>query len=63
MIVSGSAAVVLGLVIFVLVRYRVLSYLSLFLCGTFGFLLASTGLAPFLRSVLGFLANVLGSIG
>ena len=62
MIVSLSAVLLLGLVLALLLRYRVLRTLDCVLSGTFGFLLAGTGLAPLLRSVLACLFTTLGAI-
>ena len=62
MTVSVSAVLLLGLVLVLLLRYRVLRTLDCVLSATFGFLLAGTGLAPLLRSVLAWVFTTFGTI-
>jgi len=61
-IVSLSAVLLLGLVLVLLLRYRVLRTLDCLLSGTFGFLLAGTALAPVLRAVLAWIFTTFGTI-
>ena len=62
MVVSASLVLVLGAVIAVLLRYRVVRPFDLIICGTFGFLLAGTGLGPLLGNALAIVATAFGSI-
>lgn len=62
MVVSISAVLLLGGLIALLLRYRVLSYLDCGLSGTFGFLLAGTAIGPWLHSVLVWIFTTIGTI-
>ncbi|MFE0458121.1 hypothetical protein ACFW1A_02525 [Kitasatospora sp. NPDC058965] len=62
MIINASLVVLLGLVIYLLIRQKALRVLDLLLCGTFGFLLASTGAATLIRHVLTWIATALGQL-
>ncbi|MBC3843587.1 hypothetical protein GXW82_35430 [Streptacidiphilus sp. 4-A2] len=62
MIVHLSAVVLLGVLLALLLRYRVLRLLDCVLSGSFGFLLASTSLAPLLHSALAWFFTTLGTI-
>jgi H+/gluconate symporter-like permease len=57
-----SAVLLLGLLIWFLLRIRYLRWADLLLCGSFGFLLAKTVAAPVIQTVLdgvsGFLAQL-----
>ncbi len=50
MIVSVSAVVLLGLLIWFLLRIRYFRWAEVLICSTFGFLLAETGAGPVVRS-------------
>ena len=62
MLVSMSAVLLLGLLIWFLLRIRYLRWADTLLCGTFGFLLSRTMAAPvvqaFLDGVNGFLGQL-----
>ncbi|WP_328469579.1 hypothetical protein [Streptomyces sp. NBC_00448] len=62
MIVTASAVVLLGLLIWFLVRIRYLRLPDVLLSGTFGFLLAATGAAPLVQSVLTGVSTFLGQL-
>ena len=62
MFVSVSAVLLLGGLILLLLRNRVISYPDFALSATFGFLLAGTALGPWLHSVLAWLFTTLGTI-
>ncbi|MCC9310050.1 hypothetical protein LN042_23775 [Kitasatospora sp. RB6PN24] len=61
-IVNASLVVLLGLVIYLLIRNKTLRVFDLLLCGSFGFLLASTGAASAIRHVLAWTATTLGQL-
>jgi len=61
-VLSVSAVLLLGAVIVLLMRYRIIRKLELFLCGTFGFLLAGTGLGPLIRTGLDELGAILSNL-
>ncbi|UED85846.1 MULTISPECIES: hypothetical protein [Streptomyces] len=52
MLLSASAVLLLGLLIWFLVRIRYLRTFEAVLCTTFGFLLAQTAAAPMLQTAL-----------
>ena len=52
----------LGGLIALLLRYRVLRYLDVALSATFGFLLAGTALGPWLHAALVWIFTTLGTI-
>ncbi|MGW5353665.1 hypothetical protein ACWERV_24520 [Streptomyces sp. NPDC004031] len=62
MLVSISAVVLLGLVIWFLLRIRYLRLPDVLISGTFGFLLAATGAAPVVRLALAGLGSFLGQL-
>ena len=62
MVVSISAVLLLGGLIALLLRYRVLRYLDVALSATFGFLLAGTALGPWLHTALAWIFTTLGTI-
>lgn len=62
MIVSMSAVLLIGLLIWFLLRIRYLRWADFLICGVFGFLLASTGAAPTLRTVLTGVSGFLGGL-
>ncbi|MEY9969545.1 ABC-type uncharacterized transport system permease subunit [Streptacidiphilus sp. MAP12-16] len=62
MIITGSLVLVLGLIITLLVRYRIIRVPDLLLCGTFGFLLAGTGAASLIHNVLAWIASIFAAI-
>jgi hypothetical protein len=62
MVVSLSAVVLLGVVLGLLLRFRVLRTLDCILSATFGFLLAGTSLGPLLHSALAWIFTTLGTI-
>jgi hypothetical protein len=61
-IVSVSAALLLAVIVIVLLRQRVVGIGSALACATFGFCLASTGIAPAIETFLTALAG-LASLG
>ncbi|WP_329364327.1 hypothetical protein [Streptomyces sp. NBC_01483] len=61
MLVSASA-VLLGLLIWFLLRIRYLRWADLLLCGVFGFLLARTIAAPVVATVLDGVGAFLGEL-
>ncbi|MCX5560739.1 hypothetical protein [Streptomyces sp. NBC_00038] len=62
MIVSMSAVLLLGLLIWFLLRIRYLRLADLLLCGAFGFLLARTTAAPVVATVLEGVGTFLGQL-
>lgn len=62
MIVSVSAALFLAVIVIVLLRQRAVGIGSALACATFGFCLASTGIAPAIETFLTALAG-LASLG
>ncbi|WP_033819891.1 hypothetical protein [Kitasatospora sp. MBT63] len=62
MILSGSLVLLLGALIVVLLRHKALKVTDLLLCGAFGFLLADTGAAALIRSLLGWLAKSFAAV-
>lgn len=62
MLVSMSAVVLLGLLIWFLLRIRHLRWPDVLLSGAFGFLLAATGAAPVIRTALVGLSTFLGQV-
>jgi hypothetical protein len=57
-----SGAVFLGIVVFVLLRLGYVRWGSALACTLFGFLLASTGLAPLIHSGLASLAGLVSHL-
>ncbi|MET9085643.1 hypothetical protein ABZX77_27805 [Streptomyces sp. NPDC004237] len=62
MLVSMSAALLLGLLIWFLLRIRYLRWADTLLCGAFGFLLAKTVAAQFVQTVLDGVNGFLGQL-
>ncbi|MFJ2953566.1 hypothetical protein [Streptomyces sp. NPDC087270] len=62
MLVTASAVVLLGLLIWFLLRIRYLRLPDVLISGTFGFLLAATGAAPLVRSALNGLSLFLAEL-
>ncbi|MEU6849132.1 hypothetical protein ABZ901_04245 [Actinacidiphila alni] len=62
MVVSVSAVVLLGLLIWFLLRIRYLRLPDVLISGTFGFLLAATAAAPLVRTALNGLSGFLGGL-
>ncbi|MFK0231085.1 hypothetical protein BJP40_02195 [Streptomyces sp. CC53] len=62
MAVSISAVVLLGIVVFVLIRGGSVRLGHALLCGLFGFFLASTGAAPFISTAIGTVTGWISSI-
>lgn len=62
MLVSMSAVLLLGLLIWFLLRIRYLRWADALLCGTFGFLLATTLAAPVVRAALVAVGGFLGQL-
>ncbi|MFD5291192.1 hypothetical protein ACFWJV_23770 [Streptomyces rochei] len=62
MLVSMSAVLLLGLLIWFLLRIRYLRWADTLLCGTFGFLLARTVAAPFVQAFLDGVNGFLGQL-
>jgi hypothetical protein len=60
--VSMSAVVLLGLLIWFLLRIRYLRLPDVLISGAFGFLLAATGAAPVIRTALTGLSTFLGHL-
>ncbi|WP_121709176.1 hypothetical protein [Streptomyces sp. E5N91] len=58
MIVSVSAVLLQAIVVVVLLRQRTVGIGSALVCGTFGFCLASTGIAPAITEALHALAGL-----
>ncbi|MFB6775368.1 hypothetical protein [Streptomyces sp. NPDC056337] len=59
MIVSVSAVLLLAVVVVVLLRQRTVGFGSALACTTFGFCLATTGMAPALTQALHAVAGLL----
>ncbi|MEU5115086.1 hypothetical protein AB0G64_26710 [Streptomyces longwoodensis] len=62
MALSISAAVLLGIIVFVLLKGGYVRVGSMLACTLFGFTLAATGLAPVINSGLVSLAGVISSL-
>ncbi|MEU8892938.1 hypothetical protein [Streptomyces sp. NPDC048442] len=62
MALSLSAAVLLGIIVFVLLKGRYVSVGAMLACSLFGFTLAATGLAPAINTGLASLAGLLASL-
>ncbi|MFE2645081.1 hypothetical protein ACFXDO_21300 [Streptomyces nigra] len=62
MLVSMSAVLLLGLLIWFLLRIRYLRLADLLLCGTFGFLLSHTVAAPVVQALLDGVSGFLGGL-
>ncbi|SFD78497.1 hypothetical protein [Streptomyces aidingensis] len=62
MILSVSALLLLGLLIWFLIRVRYLRWLEALICVTFGFLLARSVIAPFFEAALHAVGAFLGEI-
>ncbi|MFE1936476.1 hypothetical protein ACFW95_40075 [Streptomyces sp. NPDC059474] len=63
MAVSLSTVVLLGIVLFFMLRQRVLSPGGASVAALFGFCLASTGMAPTITDAIGSIADELSRIG
>ncbi|MFC8454211.1 hypothetical protein [Kitasatospora sp. NPDC057223] len=63
MALTVSAVVLLGVLAAFLIRARRTTVPAAIACALFGFLLASTGLAPAVNSVLGAVTEALAGIG
>lgn len=61
MALSISAAVLLGIIVFVLLKGGYVRVGSMLACTLFGFTLAATGLAPAINSGLASLAGIVSS--
>nr|WP_311037549.1 hypothetical protein [Streptomyces sp. SCA4-21] len=62
MLVSMSAVLLLGLLIWFLLHIRYLRWSVVLLCGAFGFLLAKTAAAPVVQSALDGFGGFLGQL-
>ncbi|MEU4609345.1 hypothetical protein [Streptomyces umbrinus] len=62
MLVSMSAVLLLGLLIWFLLRIRYLRWADALICGTFGFLLSRTVAAPFVPTFLDGVNGFLGQL-
>ncbi|WP_326759438.1 hypothetical protein OHB35_18590 [Streptomyces phaeochromogenes] len=62
MLVSMSAVLLLGLLIWFLLRIRYLRLADVLLSGTFGFLLAKTVAAPVVQTLLDGVSDFLGQL-
>ncbi|MFF4346316.1 hypothetical protein [Streptomyces sp. NPDC001530] len=62
MLVSMSAALLLGLLIWFLLRIRYLRRADVLLCGVFGFLVARTVAAPLVQALLVGVGSFLGQL-
>ncbi|WP_326664315.1 hypothetical protein [Streptomyces canus] len=62
MLVSMSAVLLLGLLIWFLLRIRYLRWVDTLLCGAFGFLLSKTVAAPFAQASLDGVNGFLGQL-
>lgn len=60
MLVSMPGVVLLGLVIWLLMKVRYFHWLEVLICSTFGFLLAKTAAAPVVQELLDGVAGFLG---
>jgi hypothetical protein len=61
-LVSTSAVLLLGLLIWFLLRIRYLRGADALICGTFGFLLSQTLAAPLVQAFLDAVSGLLGSL-
>jgi H+/gluconate symporter-like permease len=61
-LVSTSAVLLLGLLIWFLLRIRYLRWTEFLLCGAFGFLLARTVAAPVVQTLLDGVSGFLGQL-
>jgi len=61
-LVSMSAVLLLGLLIWFLLRIRYLRLPDVLLCGAFGFLLSSTVAAPVVQTLLDGMSGFLGQL-
>jgi hypothetical protein len=59
-LVSTSAVLLLGLLIWFLLRIRYLRWADALICGAFGFLLSRTMAAPFVQGLLDGVSGFLG---
>lgn len=62
MLVTASAVLLLGLLIWFLLRIRYLRWAEFLICGTFGFLVAKTAAAPVVQAALDGVSRFLGGI-
>ncbi|MFC9230661.1 hypothetical protein ACFTZI_17150 [Streptomyces decoyicus] len=62
MLVSMSAVLLLGFLIWFLLRIRYLRWAEFLLSGAFGFLVAKTAAAPFVMSALNGVGGFLGQL-
>ncbi|WP_432189848.1 hypothetical protein [Streptomyces sp. Tue6028] len=62
MALSVSAAVLLAILVFILMKGGYVRLGSMLACTLFGFTLAATGLAPAINSALALLAGLLSSL-
>lgn len=62
MLVTMSAALLLGLLIWFLLRIRYLRWVEFLLCSVFGFLVATTAAAPAIRTALEEVSGFLGHL-
>lgn len=62
MLVTMSAALLLGLLIWFLLRIRYLRWVEFLLCSAFGFLVATTAAAPAISTVLEGVGGFLGQL-
>ncbi|MFF8918394.1 hypothetical protein ACF08M_35110 [Streptomyces sp. NPDC015032] len=62
MALSISAAVLLGIIVFVLLKGGHVRFGSMLACSLFGFTLATTGLAPAINTGIASIAGVLSSL-
>ncbi|MEU2688536.1 hypothetical protein ABZ654_32565 [Streptomyces hygroscopicus] len=62
MLLSTSAVLLLGLLIWILLQIRYLRWSVVLLCGTFGFLLAKTAAAPLVQAALDGVGGLLGQL-
>lgn len=60
MLVSTSAVLLLGLLIWFLLRIRYLRWVDALICGAFGFLLSRTIAAPLVQGLLDGVSGFLG---
>ncbi|MDQ1294091.1 MAG: hypothetical protein QG608_1974 [Actinomycetota bacterium] len=62
MILTLSAVILLGVLVTFLVRYAGLLWWHALICILFGFLLAASSLAPYIRSFVAVIARVLAGL-
>jgi hypothetical protein len=62
LILSLSAVIFLGCLVFLLIRYAGLILWQAFICILFGFLLAASSLAPYIQSAVVILARFLSGL-